>query len=595
MAFFNSTAESPMDGNAYVYAPVIEAPGSVSDWYRWEKLTAERDALLTKIDEQVDEEKAVAFAKSTAGWKTENWKISKAVAKNAEMPATDEKDAWKELKGLPGASGEKFGNGDQVRWISFDLTTETRQALVLETNGSGSSSGEFLGKPVNVQHSKLTIEPGTHRIVLRLNNGDRRARVSVKLMNPWEPLTKAKWADCSEDARLEMAADPLGGLFSGEMQKAATELQAKVAEVKRNFSTTLVAKDLPQPRETKLLHRGEYDQPEGEPVTPGVFAVMNPMPEGAPRNRLGLAKWAVSRENPLVSRVLVNRVWQSIFGYGLVRSPEDFGLQGRYPTHPQLLDWLAVEFQESSWDFKHLIRKMVMSETFRQDSAWRSGVKDPQNELLARGPSFRLDAEVIRDVGLWSGGLLRDEAGGEGVKPWQPEGMWIALAHPASNTKSYVPDTDERINRRSLYVYWKRTSPHPMMTLFDAPSRESACVRRSRGNTPLQSLGLLNEPQRLEMARALAARIVKSTDEESARLDGLFELLICRKPGEAERAACVDLLKKATERYTSNQADAEKLLAVNENQLPPEELAEMAAWTQMASTMLASDMAILLY
>ena len=200
-----------------------------------------------------------------------------------------------------------------------------------------------------------------------------------------------------------------------------------------------------------------------------------------------------SREHPLVSRVLINRVWQRTFADGLVRTPEDFGLQGQQPTHPKLLDYLAVELQESGWDLQHMLRSMVLSRTFRQSSAWRKDVDDPQNRLFARGPSHRLDAEVIRDLALWSSGLLDASMGGEGVKPFQPDGLWSSLAHPGSNTKKYVTDKGERLYRRSLYVYWKRTSPHPMMMIFDAPSREASCVQRSRSNTALQSLSLLNE------------------------------------------------------------------------------------------------------
>ena len=219
---------------------------------------------------------------------------------------------------------------------------------------------------------------------------------------------------------------------------------------------------------------------------------MGGLPEDAPRNRLGLAQWLTSREHPLVARVVANQLWQRIFSDGLVRTPEDFGLQGEQPTHPVLLDWLAVELQDSGWNRKHMLREMVLSRTFRQDSSWRKDIDDPENRLFSRGPSYRLDAEVLRDIGLWASHLLDPHMGGEGIKPYQPGGMWLAMAHPASNTKKYERDQGQRLYRRSLYVYWKRTSPHPMMTLFDAPDRESSCVQRSRTNTSLQSLGLLN-------------------------------------------------------------------------------------------------------
>jgi hypothetical protein len=323
---------------------------------------------------------------------------------------------------------------------------------------------------------------------------------------------------------------------------------------------------------------------------------MGDFPADAPRNRLGLAQWLTSRQHPLVSRVLINRVWQRTFGYGLVRTPEDFGLQGQQPTHPQLLDWLAVELQDSGWNLKHMLRLMVTSRAFRQSSAWRHDVDDPENRLFARGPSYRLDAEVIRDLALWASGLLDPHMGGEGVKPYQPAGMWLAMAHLASNTKKYERDNGPRLYRRSLYVYWKRTSPHPMMTLFDAPDRESSCVRRSRTSTPLQSLGLLNETQRIEMGRVFAERLLRGGDTDEERLDMLFELLACREPTADERRACTELLTNMRARYAGAQDDALALLSLGDAQrddsLDP---SEHAAWTQVAVVALASDLALLLY
>ena len=241
-----------------------------------------------------------------------------------------------------------------------------------------------------------------------------------------------------------------------------------------------------------------------------------------------------------------------------------------------------------------MLREIVLSRTFRQSSAWRDDVNDPDNRLFARGPGHRLDAEVIRDMGLWASGLLDPHMGGEGVKPYQPKGLWSALMHPASNTKQYQQDTGPEQYRRSLYVYWKRTSPHPMMTLFDAPSRESSCVRRSRTNTPLQSLGLLNENQRVEMARALAARVLTAAEDDSQRLVHLYLLLTSREPTDHERGVCLDLLASQQARFASAESEAKALLSMGE--MPPDEslsLAEHAAWTQLATTVLASDAAIL--
>ncbi len=410
------------------------------------------------------------------------------------------------------------------------------------------------------------------------------------------PSELERWENGSKRERLAMIADPEGSFASFDFHVYARVIHNSISHAENDFTTTLVAKDLPQPRETKLLERGEYSRPIGDPLEPGIIEVVGAFPEQAPRNRLGLAEWLNSPAHPLTSRVLINRVWQQIFGHGLVRTPEDFGVRGQLPTHPELLDWLAVELQESGWDRKHMIRMMVTSRTFKQSSAWRAEIDDPKNRLFARGPAYRLDAEVLRDLGLWASQLLDPKMGGEGVKPYQPSGMWSALAHPASNTKNYVRDKGRRIYRKSLYVYWKRTSPHPMMTLFDAPSRESSCVRRVPTNTSLQSLALLNETQRIEMSRMLAERLMREGEDEAARFDKLFRLLACRAPTKAELHACRELLTSMRKRYAQDQPAAKKLLetgdAVGNKKLDP---VEHAAWTQIAATVLASDVAISLY
>jgi hypothetical protein len=407
---------------------------------------------------------------------------------------------------------------------------------------------------------------------------------------------RSRWPQLAERDMVGIVARPTGPFAAEPLGLEARELLARIDAADRAFTTTLVAEELPEPRPTRRLHRGEYDQPSGDPLEPGVPAVLGELPAGVPRNRLGLAAWLVAPEQPLVSRVLANRLWQQVFGAGLVRTPEDFGVQGRRPTHPELLDWLAVELQESGWDMKRFLRMMLASRTFRQSSATRQDLDDPENLLVARGPRYRLDAEVLRDLGLWSSGLLDPTMGGEGVKPYQPAGMWEAMAHPASNTKAYVPDTGQRLYRRSLYVYWKRTSPHPMMTLFDAPDRESACVRRSRTSTPLQSLGMFNETQRVEMARELAERLLREYASDEARLSAIFDLLMSRPAEAVEAAACQTLLDQMKQRFAADAAAADSLLAVGEATrdaaLPA---AEVAAWTQLAVTLLASDAATLLY
>ncbi len=423
---------------------------------------------------------------------------------------------------------------------------------------------------------------------------ESRART---LMNEEVQSDRREWNEAASwRERLALLAGEEAPWKAHPRHEDARRLHEEVVTLEGSFTTTLVARQLDQPRPTHLLRRGEYHLPTGDPLEPGVPAIMGSLPGEAPADRLALARWLTSPEHPLVTRVLINRVWQQAFGEGLVRTPEDFGVQGEQPTHPALLDWLAVELLESGWDIKHMLRLMVTSRTFQQDSARRPALKDPENRLLGRGPCYRLDAEVLRDLGLWASGLLDPHMGGEGVKPYQPQGLWQAMAHPASNTKKYERDRGRRIYRRSLYVYWKRTSPHPMMTLFDAPSREASCVRRSRSSTSLQSLALLNETQRLEMARHLAERLLKRGDGDDERLERLFTLLASRPPSEAESSACRSLLESLKARYTGAEQDTRALLAIGET--PRDESldpAEHAAWTQVAATVLASDVAILLY
>ena len=408
---------------------------------------------------------------------------------------------------------------------------------------------------------------------------------------------KERWGKSSNRDNLNRVADPKGPFKDSPLHSPAIDLGKRFSELEKRFTPTLVARELGKPRATKVLVRGEYNLPVGEPVQPGIPSVMGALPENAPRNRLGLAQWLTSRDNPLVARVLVNRIWQRVFGEAIVRSPEDFGLQGKQPTHPELLDWLAIELQENDWNLQHILRLMLDSRTFKQQSAQRADtIEDPENLWYSRGPSYRLDAEVIRDMALWSSKLLDGHMGGEGVKPYQPAGLWKALMHPGSNTKNYVADKGPKLYRRSLYVYWKRTSPHPMMILFDAPDRESSCVRRSRTNTSLQSLGLLNETQRIEMARKIAERLITEAKDDDSRMDLLFTLVASRPPNDTERKACDTLLEKMQARYQSSKDDALALLSTGE--APRDEAlepAEVAAWTQVSITVLASDVALLLH
>lgn len=311
-----------------------------------------------------------------------------------------------------------------------------------------------------------------------------------------------------------------------ELKKLRDEENALISSVPE----IMAMGDLSKPRPTFLLKRGAYDAP-GEPVEPGTPDAIMPFGPDLPRNRLGLAKWLVHPENPLTARVTVNRYWQMFFGRGLVLTAEDFGSQGQLPTHPELLDWLAQYFVESGWNLKALARLIVMSQTYRQASSTSNELlaRDPDNKLLARGPRTRLTAEMLRDHALAAAGLLVRKIGGPSVKPYQPEGLW----EEKSAGWKYEPDRGEGLYRRSLYTYWKRTSPHPMMTTFDAPERNTCIVRRQTTATPLQALILLNDPQFSDAANKIAEQAARLSGFEQ-RITYAFRLLTSRRPTDRE-------------------------------------------------------------
>ncbi|AMV18782.1 PSD1 and planctomycete cytochrome C domain-containing protein [Planctomyces sp. SH-PL14] len=376
------------------------------------------------------------------------------------------------------------------------------------------------------------------------------------------------------------------------LDKQLSQLEADRKATDEAIPVSLVMGDDAQERETFILNRGEYDKP-GDKVQRGTPAVLPPMPEGAPKNRLGLAQWLVHRSHPLTSRVSVNRLWQQFFGRGLVKTSEDFGVQGEWPTHPELLDWLAAEFMETGWDVKRLVRMIVTSNTYRQSSRVSPELvqRDPENTLLARGPRFRMEAEVVRDSALFTSGLLVEKLGGRSVNPYQPEGIWEAIAFASSDTNKYVRDNGEALYRRSMYTFWKRTSPPPSMMAFDAPSRETCTARRARTNTPLQALVLMNDEQYVEAARRLAARMLLEGGSQTVdRLTYGFRLATCRQPTPKELEVLTKQLQLHLEKFQQDQPAALKLLTVgasprNEALAP----VEHAAYTMVANILLNLD------
>ncbi len=359
----------------------------------------------------------------------------------------------------------------------------------------------------------------------------------------------------------------------------------------RDVWTTLVMEEMPEPRPTFILMRGAYDKP-GERVTATTPAVLPPLDEGLPLNRLGLARWLVSPRNPLTARVTVNRLWQQVFGTGLVCTSEDFGSQGDFPSHPELLDWLATEFVRTGWDVKAMMKLLVMSATYRQDSRLTPALRerDPDNRLLARGPRFRLLGELIRDQALAVSGLLVEKIGGPSVKPYHPQGIYEQLT-AGSSTNSYVAGKGDDLHRRSLYTYWKRSVPHPALLAFGTPFRESCTLRRPRTNTPLQALNLMNDPTFVEAARFLAQRMMREGgDTRDARLTHGFRLVLARTPRPAELAVLRASYERSLADFGKDTEAAKSLLTVGDTAADATmNPAQLAAFTSIASTLLNLD------
>jgi hypothetical protein len=345
-------------------------------------------------------------------------------------------------------------------------------------------------------------------------------------------------------------------------------------------------------KKTHLLIRGAYDKP-GEEVQPGVPAALPPLPAGAPNNRLGFAKWVVDPANPLLARVTVNRFWQMYFGVGIVKTTEDFGVQGEWPSHPELLDWLATEFIRTGWDVKAMQKLIVTSAAYRQSSKTTPELtqRDPENRLLARGPRFRLPAEMIRDQALFVAGLLKEKIGGPSVKPYQPDGLWKELA---MNDVDYVQGKGDDLYRRSLYTFWKRTTAPPMMMNFDAAARESCVVRETRTNTPLQALNLMNDVEFVEAARLLGQRMIKEGGPDAAsRLQYGFRLVIGRAPAPREAQILADNYRYHVDYFSGKPDAAHRFLSQGESHCDPAlDSRELAAYASVGSLLLNLDGAI---
>jgi hypothetical protein len=505
--------------------------------------------------------------------------------RNAVVPGK-----WHHVAAIfPGFRGDKL---EQATTIHIDGEKQATNVLLSELNqpfntkeplrigGGGGPKMRFRGRIDEVRVYSGVLLPGDVELL------STRENVAEILALP-----KPQWTSDQRAKVLRYFVEHQAPTSLREVHHHREQTHRALRAFEAGLPNVMVMEEMPQPRKTHLLKRGQYDQP-GEEVQPTVPSSLPPLDASLPKNRLGLAQWLVDPANPLTSRVTVNRAWQQFFGTGLVKTTEDFGSQGEWPTHPELLDWLAVDFTDSSWDLKRLARLIVTSATYRQTSAVTPEAlqKDPDNRWLSRAPRQRLSAEMVRDQALAAGGLLVEELGGPSVKPYQPPGLWSEL----TGADDYVQDHGENLYRRSLYTYWKRTIAPPTMLTFDAATREFCTVRETRTNTPLQALTLLNETGFVEASRKLAQRTMHEGGmSDGERLTWLFRAVISRQPTAEELAVLEQGLIRHRDHYRANADAAEAVLTTGESPAD-ERLAaeELAAYTAIAGLVLNLDEAI---
>jgi hypothetical protein len=500
------------------------------------------------------------------------------------------------------------------------LPADVWSHLLVTYDGSGKAAGMAVyvnGRraAANVVADKLTdtiatdqpLRLGARSTDLALTGDLADVRIYPRALAPeevqavvFQPLGRALElsADLRSPAEKTLLEQVFRASFATELTEAkrrADKARQEKTAYEKKIPSVMVMEDLPKPRPTYVLKRGQYDAPDkSQPVEPGVPAVLHALRPGerGPPNRLDLARWLMDPANPLTARVTVNRFWQRYFGTGLVKTSEDFGVRGDPPTHPQLLDWLAVDFRDSGWDVKRLQRLIVTSATYRQSSKASPTLlqKDPENLLLARGPRVRLPAEVVRDNALAAAGLLTERVGGPSIKPYQPAGLWEELAGGLGEGP-YVQDKGANLYRRGLYVYRKRTVPHPSLATFDGGSREICQVKRSRTNTPLQALELLNDVTYVEAARCLAQRMqTEGGRSPECRLTFAFRRATGRTPSAAELQALARGLDRYRSAYAGDVEAAKRF--IHQGDSPVDESldpVELAAYTAIAGVILNLD------
>jgi len=478
------------------------------------------------------------------------------------------------------ASGVKVyvdGKAQKLKVNLDDLNQSFETSEPLRIGSGGGPASRFQGYLQDVRVYHVALSPSQVELAATPDSISSIAGLPAKYRTPSQ-------ANKIRECFLETAAPkPIQ-----EARNRVEELRRQKAELIDRIPTTMVMEEMATPRDTFVLIRGAYDR-HGDKVGPGIPACLSSLSQPPIKTRLDFAKWLVSPLNPLTARVTVNRYWQMYFGTGLVKTVDDFGSQGEPPSHPELLDWLATEFVRTGWDIKALQKTIVTSATYRQSSQVTPELlqKDPENRLLARGPRLRLPAEVIRDQALYVSGLLAERIGGPSVKPYQPPGLWKELG----GGEEYVPSKGEDLYRRSLYSFWKRTSPPPAMITFDSPPRETCMVRATRTNTPLQALTLMNDVTFVEASRALAQRVMRagSTPPEE-RIASAFRLATGHLPTPTQRQILLDGFRRHLTTYGSDPRAALGLVSAGESPVDKQlDTREWAAYTVVCSLILNLD------
>lgn len=617
-AFFNSTVDPVLDQNSKVHAPVISAPDP------------EQRARKVQLETQLSKLADTVAIKPLQDWlttvknstpKIADWKLAgpftaasfELAHKTAFSPENSgsQETTWRDIKVTDSARMDGIvGKENSSAYVKTILTVDKAIDFTLKV---GSDDGvkvwlnnqvvhdnpALRGLTIDQDEVVLKLKPGENQLLIKITNGGGPDGLSVSLGTETTRLLATalkSGLEIQNNPEALKKAKPLYLLYGPKHKSTAAyqKLNAEYAEFLKTIPTTLVAKEMPEPRKTYVLRRGEYDQRLNE-VSRNVPNWLTPFPTAAAKNRLGLANWILSPENPLPMRVYVNRMWQKYFGAGIVKSSEDFGSQGNWPSNQDLLDWMAVEFRESNFNIKHMHKLIVMSNAFRQSSAVTKEklAVDPANRLVSRGPRFRLDAEIIRDQALAVSGLLNKQIGGPGVKPYHPPKIWEQLGYESSDTGKYVQDTGDKLYRKSLYLFLKRTSGPPVLAIFDAPSREACSVRRSITNTPMQALAVMNETAFVESARIMAERVIKAKKSQSERIDFALQIAITRKPTAGEQKLLGDFLNQQLEVFQKDPKRATSLLAIGEkpadSRLKPE---ETAAYTMLCNLILNLDEAL---